>query len=66
MKPGIIFAFIGGALDGAAAALLMAPDSGVNTRRKIREKAEAEYEAAREKFNRIKRECDEKLEEMTE
>lgn len=66
MRPGIIFAFIGGALAGAAAALLMAPDSGVNTRRKIREKAEADYEALRDKINKVKTECEEKLEEMTD
>lgn len=66
MKPGIIFAFIGGALAGAAVALLVAPDSGVNTRRKIREKAEEDYQALKDKLNKVKSECEEKLEEMTE
>ena len=37
MKCNGIVAFIGGALAGAVAALLLAPDSGENTRRKIKE-----------------------------
>lgn len=44
-----IIAFIGGALVGAAAALLLAPDSGENTRKKIREKAQNEYENLKNK-----------------
>lgn len=50
MKCNGIIAFIGGALAGAAAAILLAPDSGENTRRKIREKAQHEYDNLKKKF----------------
>ena len=44
MKCNGIIAFIGGALAGAVAAILLAPDSGENTRRKIKERAQQEYD----------------------
>ena len=44
-----IIAFMGGALIGAAAALLFAPDSGENMRKKLKEKAQQEYENLKEK-----------------
>ena len=40
MKPSTLLAFIGGALAGAAIALLYAPDKGENIRKKIKAKAE--------------------------
>ena len=49
MKCKGLLAFIGGALAGAAAAILLAPDSGENTRRKIKERAQQEYENLKEK-----------------
>ncbi len=49
MKCNGIVAFIGGALAGAVAALLLAPDSGENTRRKIKEKAQQEYDNLKKK-----------------
>ncbi|MEF9930891.1 MAG: YtxH domain-containing protein [Bacteroidales bacterium] len=52
MKQSTLLAFIGGAVAGAVAALLLAPDSGANTRKKIREKAEEEYEILKEKINK--------------
>ncbi|MCI9606687.1 MAG: YtxH domain-containing protein [Muribaculaceae bacterium] len=33
----ILYAFLGGAIVGAGAAVLLAPEKGVNTRRKIKE-----------------------------
>ena len=43
MRPNTLLAFIGGALAGAVVALLYAPDKGENIRRKIKERAEDEY-----------------------
>ena len=54
MKCKGLLAFIGGALAGAAAAILLAPDSGENTRRKLREKAQQEYDHLKEKMARAK------------
>lgn len=50
MKCKGLLAFIGGALAGAAAAILLAPDSGENTRGKLREKAQLEYDHLKEKM----------------
>lgn len=46
---GMIVAFFGGAIVGAAAALLLAPESGKNTRRKIREYVEDGVDTAADK-----------------
>ncbi len=45
-----ILAFLAGAAAGAAAALLMAPDSGAKTREKIRAKAADAAGSAKEKI----------------
>jgi gas vesicle protein len=45
-----ILAFIAGAAAGAAAALLMAPESGENTRDKLRAKAAGAADMAKEKI----------------
>ncbi|MCC8034966.1 MAG: YtxH domain-containing protein [Rikenellaceae bacterium] len=59
-----IFAFLGGAMAGAAAALLLAPERGDITRRKIRHmmnhhinRAEWELQAARMKADKAAREA---------
>ena len=57
MKCNGIIAFIGGALVGAAAAILLAPDSGENTRKKLREKAQQEYDHLKQKVSGMKSEC---------
>lgn len=45
-----LLAFIAGAVAGAAAALLMAPDSGEKTRERIRNKAEGVTEFAKSRI----------------
>ena len=45
-----IIAFIAGAAVGAVAALLVAPDSGANTREKIKNKAAGATGAAKDKI----------------
>ena len=43
MKADNLFSFLGGALIGAAAAILFAPESGEETRKKIKESIDKEY-----------------------
>ena len=57
MKCKGLLAFVGGALVGAAAAILLAPDSGENTRKKLKEKAQREYDHLKDKLARAKAEC---------
>jgi gas vesicle protein len=57
MKCKGLLAFVGGALAGAAAAILLAPDSGENTRKKLKEKAQREYDHLKDKLARVKAEC---------
>lgn len=57
MKCKGLIAFVGGALVGAAAAILLAPDSGENTRRKLKEKAQQEYDNLKEKVAKAKCDC---------
>ena len=58
MKCKGLLAFIGGALAGATAAILLAPDSGENTRRKLRDKAQQEYDHLKEKMAKAKAKCE--------
>ena len=58
MKCKGLVAFIGGALAGAVAAILLAPDSGENTRRKLRDKAQQEYDHLKEKMAKVKAKCE--------
>ena len=44
MKGDTLLAFIGGAIVGAAAAILFAPDNGTETRKKIKETLDKEYQ----------------------
>lgn len=50
MKQNTLLAFIGGALVGAAIALLYAPDKGSDTRKKIKNMAEKEFESIKNKI----------------
>lgn len=51
MKGDTLLAFIGGAIVGAAAAILFAPDNGPETRRKIKETLDKEYQNLKTKLN---------------
>jgi len=57
MKTDTLFAFIGGALVGAAAALLFAPESGEETRKKIKDSVDNEYQALKKKYEEYKSKC---------
>ncbi len=50
MRPNTLLAFIGGALAGAVVALLYAPDKGENIRRRMKERAEDEYNGLKAKI----------------
>ena len=54
MKADSLFTFLGGALVGAAVSILFAPESGDETRRKIRDSFDKEYQSLKEKINRLK------------
>lgn len=54
MKSDTFFAFIGGAIVGAAAALLLAPESGEETRKKIKDSVDTEYQALKKKYEEFK------------
>lgn len=51
MKGDTVLAFIGGAIIGAAAAILFAPDSGDKTRKKIKDAFEREYQDLKSKVS---------------
>ena len=54
MKADSLFTFLGGVLVGAAVAILFAPESGDETRRKIKDSFDKEYQSLKEKINRLK------------
>ncbi len=51
MKGDNLFAFLGGALIGATVALLFAPSAGEETRKKIKDTFEKEYQNLKTKLN---------------
>lgn len=51
MRGDTLLAFIGGAIVGAAAAILFAPDNGAETRKKIKETLDKEYQNIKSKLN---------------
>lgn len=54
MKADNLFSFLGGALIGAAAAILFAPESGEETHKKIKESIDKEYNELKEKIEKLK------------
>lgn len=54
MKSNVLFAFISGAVLGAAAALLFAPEAGEETRKKIKDTVDSEYQSLKEKYAEYK------------
>lgn len=56
MKGDNLLSFVGGAVLGAAIAILFAPDSGEATRKKIKETFDKEYENLKEKFKKCESE----------
>ncbi len=59
MKQSTLFAFLGGAAIGAVAALLLAPDKGSETRRKLKETFDEEINHLRDKINNFVPDMDE-------
>ena len=53
MKCDNFFAFLGGLIVGAGAAILIAPESGAETRKKIKNTFEKEYQNIKEKINNM-------------
>lgn len=53
MKSENLFTFLGGALVGAALAILFAPDSGEETRKKIKDTFDKEYQGLKNKLNNL-------------
>ncbi len=51
MKSDNLFTFIGGVLVGAAVAILFAPESGDETRKKIKETFDKEYQSLKNRIN---------------
>lgn len=53
MKGESLFTFLGGALVGAAIAILFAPDSGDETRKKIKDTFDKEYQGLKNRLGNL-------------
>ena len=53
MKTDNILTFLGGALVGAAVAILFAPESGEETRKKIKDTFDKEYQNLKDKISNL-------------
>lgn len=53
MKTDNLFTFLGGVLVGAAVAILFAPESGEETRKKIKDTFDREYQGLKDKINNL-------------
>ncbi len=66
MKGEHLFSFIGGALVGAAIAVLFAPEAGEETRKKIKGTVEREYKDLKAKFNELEHKVKTEIHNYTE
>lgn len=51
MKADSLFTFLGGVLVGAAVAILFAPESGTETRKRIKDTFDKEYQGLKDRIN---------------
>ncbi len=66
MKTNSILTFLAGAALGAGLAILFAPRSGEETRRRIRERANKDYNSVKERINTAKQKIKDGLNETEE
>ncbi len=66
MKGEHLFSFLGGALVGAAIAILFAPESGEETRKKIKDTFDREYQDLKTKFNNLENRVKAEIHNYTE
>jgi len=66
MKTNSILTFLAGAALGAGLAILFAPRSGEETRRRIRERANKDYNSVKERINTAKQKIKDSLNETAE
>lgn len=66
MKPNSVLTFLAGAALGAGLAILFAPHSGAETRRKIRERAKKDYDSVKDKVNAAKQKIQDSVNEAAE
>ena len=62
----VLFGFVAGAMAGAVAALLLAPQSGEETREDLMEEADRTYRKARVNAHRLKKQVQQKIDEYAE
>lgn len=66
MKPRTVIAFLAGAAAGAALGLLLAPEKGEESRKKVKKTAEDYIDKVKERLSNLKKGEDENVEESEE
>lgn len=61
MKTQVLFAFLGGVVVGGIAALLLAPDSGEETRKKIAKILQEEQDRIKDAIDSVKDKAEDKI-----